>query len=364
MNLREACVTGDKNQQLFYRYSNLPETILNSIAQMNKATIIIWNEEDEICYASKSISRIFGYEPEDVLGTYWYNYFEEEHVKNARDYLEESSNEPRVFYMSLLKDNSSTISAEFLLSKVYDKHTNSTYYICNTKRPPAENILDDSIIQAEKMSIVGQLTASVAHEIRNPLTSIKGFLQLLQAGIDHKDEYYRIMLDEVEKMESITSQLLDLSKPVSNEMKQESISEIIREVILLLQLQAKQKNISIIMEKPTDEKLHCNRSQIKQVLINLIKNAIEAMDEPGEIKLSVCSNSTHICIFVKDEGVGIPIEMATQLDKPFFTTKKNGTGLGLLITKQILKKHSGELKYLKNKEKGTTFYMKMPKVNN
>ncbi len=142
-----------------------------------------------------------------------------------------------------------------------------------------------------KMSVAGQLAAGIAHEIRNPLTSLKGFLQLLQAGVNRKEEYYQIMVDEIEKMEAITSELLFISKPMTDNKDWENLPELIDDVITLLHPQAKLKNITIVQEGEDRLRLNCDRSQIKQVFINILKNAIEAMDNPGHIKVFIVCRS-------------------------------------------------------------------------
>src|SRR5699024_6328638 len=126
--------------------------------------------------------------------------------------------------------------------------------------------------------------------------------------------------------------------------------------------QAKLKNIEIITEKKlSDTKILCDGSQIKQVLINLIKNAIEAMDQPGEIRVYSQETENEIRIHVEDEGVGLPKEFVEQAGLPFFTTKQNGTGLGLSISKEIIGAHDGTLLYSKNKTKGSIFKIVFPK---
>lgn len=216
------------------------------------------------------------------------------------------------------------------------------------------------MIRSEKMSVAGQLAAGIAHEIRNPLTSLKGFLQLLQAGVSREDAYHNIMVDEIEKMENITSELLFISKPMTDHKEMVKLPEMVEDVVTLLQPEAKLKNIEIKMKQISSQNVNCDRSQIKQVFINILKNAIEAMDAPGCIKISSQLQKQGMAIDISDEGPGIPEEIIHKLGEPFFTTKQNGTGLGLMITRQILERHEGKLEILQNEETGSTFKVILP----
>lgn len=168
------------------------------------------------------------------------------------------------------------------------------------------------------------------------------------------------MIEEIEKMEKITTELLYISKPSTNCKQMESISDMIEDIYHLLYPQAKLKNIDIVIKKNGAPKLFCDKSQIKQVIINLVKNAMEAMDYPGEITIKVEEKEKQIYIYVMDEGSGIPDEIIDKLGEPFFTTKENGTGLGIMISKKIVEEHDGRLEISRNKMKGSTFTLVFP----
>ncbi len=184
----------------------------------------------------------------------------------------------------------------------------------------------------------------------------------MQAGVNRKDEYYKIMVDEIEKMETITSELLFISKPLTDKKQKESVAKMLQDVIELLKPQAKLKKITFEWDPLQDVFIHCDRSQMKQVFINLIKNAIEAMDEGGTIQLFTYQTETNVVIDVVDQGPGVPEEIIHKLGEPFFTTKQNGTGLGLMITKQILDQHQACLKIVRNADKGSTFSAVLPRI--
>lgn len=222
---------------------------------------------------------------------------------------------------------------------------------------------DQLILEWEKLSAVGQLAAGIAHEIRNPITSLKGFLKLMHRSGRVKDEYVSIMDSEFERIETIIQELLTFSKPTVTQYSQEDICEIIDQVITLMEPHALLKGTVIsanITSRPL--KIRCIQNQIKQVLINLIKNAIEAIDRPdGRIQIHVHSRSNEIGIEVVDNGPGISNEVLKELGTPFYSTKEKGTGLGLVVTKNIIRNnHQGTLHIESREGIGTTFTVILP----
>jgi two-component system, sporulation sensor kinase A len=217
-------------------------------------------------------------------------------------------------------------------------------------------------VKTEKLLTAGQLSAGIAHEIRNPLTSIKGFMQLLEGKIPEENQrYVEIMREEIDKIERITGEMLSLSKPQAIIKKSHNLVTLLEEVITLLEPQATLKNVEIMSNFAVDDIfINSDKQQLKQVFINLIKNAIESMDDGGVITVSLQHQGQGINIFIKDTGCGIPLEMLTQINEPFFTTKGTGTGLGLTICNTILKEYNGELTVESREKEGTIFGVSLP----
>lgn len=363
MNIRQVNSLDLSEENTFLqRFSRIPSSLLDWIEENQQEGFIIWDENERICYATKSINQLLGYQTDEIIGKRFNDIWDIQNMKKLNTHLSENQSELNVFKISYINKDNIEICIEFKTEKIKDNVSGDFFHIGIMKDITEIELLKKMRMEAERTSALGQIAAGVAHEIRNPLTSLKGFLQLLQGGIDYKDEYYKIMTDEIEKMETITSELLFISKPVTNQMILVSVDKMIREISFLLQSQAKMKNIEIVTEENiSDAKILCDSSQIKQVLINLIKNAVEAMDDPGEIKVYSKETESEIKIYVEDEGAGLPDALAEQVILPFFTTKKNGTGLGLSISKEIMELHGGTLLYSKNKIKGSTFIIIFPK---
>jgi PAS domain S-box-containing protein len=227
-----------------------------------------------------------------------------------------------------------------------------------TEKKQAQELL----IKSEKLSIAGELAAGIAHEIRNPITSIKGFLQLMQSSNFEKRIYFDIMSSEINRIEQILSELLMLAKPQAVHFARKDVTSLIRDVVTLLGPQATLNNVQIITDFKTDIALiMCEENQIKQVCINFIKNAIDAMPDGGNlvIQLASLSNQELVIRFI-DEGSGIPEELISKLGQPFYTTKEKGTGLGFMVSKRIIENHQGTVTICSEIGKGTVIEVKLP----
>ncbi|OZU90221.1 PAS domain-containing sensor histidine kinase [Virgibacillus indicus] len=344
----------------FPELSALPQFMMKWIENYNNDVITVWDRNGEIIFISESIERLFGYRVSELLGTYWYEKISSEDLGYIMKYFDQEDNNSQRFSINIMNKQGKYIWTECTTAKIVDKNSGQAYFISILKDITDKKENEEMMVRSEKMSVAGQLAAGIAHEIRNPLTSLKGFLQLMQAGVNRKEEYYKIMIDEIEKIETITTELLFISKPLTDNKKVESVSAMLDDVIALLSPQAKLNNIEIKKLFSEDVTIYCDRSQLKQVFINLFKNAIEAMNHSGTIKLQVSRRHPSIEIDVIDEGVGISEEIIHKLGEPFFTTKQTGTGLGIMITKQILERHNATLEIKRNPDIGSTFRIIFP----
>ncbi|WP_054636455.1 ATP-binding protein [Thalassobacillus sp. C254] len=222
-----------------------------------------------------------------------------------------------------------------------------------------QKINERLMVRSEKLTIAGQLAAGIAHEIRNPLTAIKGFFQLLRHH-EAEEAYYKIIEDELTKIEQISGELLILAKPHSDALKKHNITTIIDSIIKLLQPQASLIGVEILSEFK-EEEMHiiCEDSKIKQVFINLIKNSMETMDK-GRITIKAARHLSQTIIQVVDEGKGMSPAIVEKIGTPFFTTKEKGTGLGLFICHKIVEEHHGSIKVDSAEGIGTTFTITLP----
>ncbi|WP_404452729.1 PAS domain S-box protein [Virgibacillus necropolis] len=352
-------------QGIYSDMSELPPYIITWIENNSNELITIWDKAGKIMFISKSVVRILGYTISDLEEISWYDLISPEDVTHIMKYYTDANKDhnSHKFNINIRNKHGKYIWTECAVSKLLDSTNDNYFYIAMLKDISDKKEAEEMMIRSEKMSVAGQLAAGIAHEIRNPLTSLKGFMQLLQAGVNRKEEYYKIMIDEIEKMETITSELLFISKPLTNNKREETVEVMVHEIVALLLPQARLKNVDIRWSRQDKHRVFCDRSQIKQVLINIMKNAIEAMDNKGTIEIIISAKDSKLEIAIIDDGPGIPEEIIHKLGEPFFTTKKSGTGLGLMITNQILEKHDGKLEIEQNANKGSTFKIILPKPN-
>lgn len=228
-----------------------------------------------------------------------------------------------------------------------------------TERRNNENLLR----KTEKLSLIGELAAGIAHEIRNPLTALKGFVQLLYPTLNDKQMYADIMLSELDRINFIVSELLVLAKPQNVQIKSLSLVDVITNVLALLESEANLKNIHFVTAFSARPFIAGEENQLKQVFLNVLKNSIEAITGQGEIHVSTrLLGDDRVLVLLTDNGCGIPENLIPKLGEPFFTTKDNGTGLGLMISGKIIKDHNGIFQITSQKDKGTVVEITLPIV--
>lgn len=230
--------------------------------------------------------------------------------------------------------------------------------------------IEQAAYQNDKMAMLGKISAAIAHEIRNPLTAIRGFIQLLRPHLVHlgKDEYARIILTEIDRANDIIHEFLNSSKPSAPQKSKVSVASLLKEVVLLTESEALLKDCQMVLEVPEDGYVSIDVKQIKQVLLNIIKNAMDAItevegDHKGVIDIKAEVDGKHVNISIQDNGNGMDKGLLSRLFDPFFTTKEKGTGLGLSVSYRIIKNHKGNISVDSLKGAGTIFVITLPIVS-
>lgn len=214
----------------------------------------------------------------------------------------------------------------------------------------------------EQLGVVGRLAAGIAHEVRNPLTTVKGFVQL--SG-EQDSPFTEVILDELQRIELIMDEFLVLAKPnQETEMKRQSLDGILREVTGFLEAEAHLHGCRVILSEPKEPVIvNCEAKQIKQVMINLVKNAVEAMPEGGDVRVGLMRHDDKVEILVEDDGIGIPEDRLHRLGEPFYSNKEKGTGLGLMTSYKIIEHHGGNIRFESVEGRGTTVRVELPAQN-
>lgn len=220
------------------------------------------------------------------------------------------------------------------------------------------------LLQSEKLKLVGEIAAGVAHEIQNPMTVISGFVQMMNE--DKSSEYYdytTIIQTEIERVGLILEEFLVLSRPQIDTSTEINIGDILTEVITFYQYEFQQRGITLsVKNKPEHTLIYGNKNQIKQVFINIIKNALEAIASDGTVTFETCEEDEQFYISIKDTGCGIPPHLLEKIFEPFYTTKTKGTGLGMMIINKIIQDHGGKIEIRSNITKGTEVLINFPIV--
>lgn len=224
-------------------------------------------------------------------------------------------------------------------------------------------LMEKEIHRAERLNVIGHLAASVAHEIRNPMTVVRGFMQIFYKESfipDDKKEYLKLMIQELDRAETIINDYLALAKPRVDKSEQIDIEKQIYFVKDIISSYALLNNVRIVERLESDLCIKGNPEKLNQVLINLIKNAIEASPEGGEIAVAAYKEKSKIVIDISDSGVGLTNEEMKRLGSPFYSTKENGTGLGLMVCYGIVEAMYGKIEVHSEKGKGTIFSIRLP----
>jgi signal transduction histidine kinase len=227
--------------------------------------------------------------------------------------------------------------------------------------------LEAEVLHRERLSALGNLAATVAHEIRNPLNAISMGLQRLKIEFqptDDQEDYSRLtelMLEEVHRLNSIVEQFLSLARPLEIKPEALRVQDVLNEIATLVDGEAQQSNVRIRVVVPlTLPPLKADREYFRQTLLNLVLNGLQAMPEGGTLTLAAKSSNGNILISVTDTGTGIAPENRTRIFEPYFTTKAKGTGLGLAVSHRIIEAHGGTITAANESSGGCRFEISLP----
>ncbi|MCM3573587.1 MULTISPECIES: PAS domain-containing sensor histidine kinase [Mesobacillus] len=306
--------------------------------------------------------RITGFSREEYIGKKLADLIPDSHRQIVLDKVASvvENQCPQMFELELLHKSGKTIffQSTSLPIIVNDKIAG---IICNSRDVTELRQTEERLRRTDKLSVVGELSASVAHEIRNPLTSLKGLVQLLQMEDEKHQLYYQIMIDELNRINHIVSELLLLAKPQQIKYTEADLQGILHDVISLLKTEASLHNIQIefqVLSHPV--MIECEPNQLKQLFINIVKNAIEASAAGDVVNITLQSADNNITVVVKDQGVGISKELLERIGEPFYSSKEKGTGLGMTVSFKIVQSHNGTIKFRSEPDKGTEVIVQLP----
>jgi PAS domain S-box-containing protein len=327
--------------------------------------IVLYNLDNSIVEVNESFQRLTGYNEEEIKNVKVKlidDQYLEEFSENIRE-MKKTKNSKTVETVVKCK-NGSQCYFIVTITPIKNRMNKITGYICIGKDITKLKFTEEALKRTEMLSVVGQLAAGVAHEIKNPVTVLSGFVQLMRQSDEAESHqyYYEIMQSELKRILQITNEFLVLGKQQTYTLVRKKIGLIIKEVVLLLKAEAEKNGVHIILKAMDNiPPISCNPDQLKQVFINIIKNSIEAMPNGGSLWIDIrVEGDRSVIIETIDEGYGMTKETLAKIGTPFYTTKQEGTGLGMMVSHKIIESHHGKITIESEVNVGTKIKIEFP----
>jgi PAS domain S-box-containing protein len=337
------------------------ETIFNTLQE----GIIVVDSHGRILYLNHAVTTLLGIDPARAMGTPIAQHLKELDWPTILAEGRVVNRDLEVFYPQQRYLN-------FYLVPLEDKETSLMGFALIFHDLTARRAQAREAIESEKLNAVTLLAAGVAHELGNPLNSLNIHLQLLERDLRRREsvgngsekdllESVRVARSEVARLDTIINQFLGAVRPAHTVRTMVGINTVVRESLAFLQPEIKDRDV-IVQEELGDALplIPANVDQLKQAFYNLIKNAVQALTHGGILRVTTSRSDTHLQISFEDNGTGISVEDMAHITEPYFTRKKDGTGLGLFIVQRILHEHGGHLELLSEPGRGTTARILLP----
>ncbi|MFC7677857.1 ATP-binding protein [Paenibacillus sp. GCM10028914] len=331
---------------------------------------VILDKDDLLMKTNTAFDRVFGWSEDELVGLHAYDLpnipedkkFEVSRNKEIIDFGEAI----KEYETIRLTSNGTLLQVRISCFPLQDRD-NRFYGRAVILKVIREHREESNTTLLDHIFFNADLAAGIAHEIRNPLTTLKGFLQLMQSNhisVHRAPYYYEIMESEIEQIEYVLSKLLLLAKPKENLLKLIDVSTLIKDAVASSEEAAGQQ-VKITTDLDCSLSLiECDVTQIRQVFSSIIENGIESMPDGGALTIQLRSNQQEVIICFRDEGLGIPAHILCKLGQPFYTTQTKGIGLGFMISKKIIEAHRGSIKVSSEEKKGTLIEIRLPLYQN
>jgi len=340
----------------------------NILESMNMGVVVV-NLDGEISIFNRAAAEITGYSPDDVIG----KHYRESLGKNVPDdytplYTLQHGSERHNKEKEIYTYDETTIPVEYSTSVVSSERGEPLGVVELFSDLRKMKKLQEEVQQARTLSALGEMAGHVAHELRNPLGGIGGFAALLERDLDVDDPRRSLVqkiIEGVSRLNRIATNLLVYTRPVRPKKRLVNIIRVIEDVLSLVRVELELDESSVHLKAGFSVKeldVALDPELFQQVFLNIVKNAVQAMNDAGDLFISVkdMKKEEKIEIVVRDTGPGIPDEHQKKLFLPFFTTKADGTGLGLSIAKKIVEAHNGDIHVDSREGEGTAFYVHFP----
>ena len=333
------------NEKNLFQIKELYKEIVNNV----KSGILIVNQEGNILYSNPSGMRILGFDP---VGKNFENIFHQkiDQEANREELVTEINGRKLIAGMS---------SSRILLQ-------DEDLYLIVFQDLTRIKEMEEKLLEAEKFAVIGEMASNIAHELRNPLATIRASSELLveeignqYAGNKKASKIANILISESERIENLVKQILTYSKEITLKMEKVNLPELLERIFL--KFQQRFPDVSLTIEGKKDAIIDGDPMWLEEAFSNLIQNSIDAIGDKGKIFVSITKNGTNYTLFFSDSGDGIPREIEDKIFQPFFTTKRNGTGLGLALTRKIITAHGGIIQWDSEKKGFTIIFPGEPR---
>jgi len=285
---------------------------------------------------------------------------------------------PQRYEKEYLRKDKKILPIDFIIHKIHNNQANEPYYyffvtdISQRKDVEKELKLHNDILinsnkeltneiaQLDRLNLMGQMAGGIGHEVRNPMTTVRGFLQMLceKDKFDEEKDIFNLMIEELDRANDIITQFLSLAQSdPDSKLINTDLNHIIKSIYPLILSDATKVDVNLILKLEKLPILLLDEKEIRQVILNLVRNGLESMQLGGNLSIRTFRERKNVVLGISDEGKGIPQEILANLGTPFVTTKEKGTGLGLSICYSIAKRHNAKIE-VESSSKGTTFYVK------
>lgn len=330
---------------------------LNTIVESSLDAIYAIDDNGNILSWNNAAEKIFGYSKEEILGKSIYILGFPEQKEEMDNIISIIQKGETYSYETIRQKKTGEIVAVFItLAPIKDALGNVIGTSAVARDITAYQKLEKEIAQLDKLNTIAELASVISHEVRNPMTTVKGFLQLLYNRIDNKTykEYFEIMIEEMDRVNSILQEFNTIGKNKESVRCRDNLNSIIKCLIPLLEADAvhQGKMIKFNLKKIPDLLIDAN--EIRQLILNLIRNGLESMDQNGRVLVKTFTRDDKVILAVQDQGGGIDPENMEKLGTPFFSTKEAGTGLGLYVCYEIAQRHNAKIN-VDTGPGGTTF---------